>query len=106
MAAPQSDPVPSLSRDELAEHRVRTGRPVPQQRPSAPVLPEPEREDYELRLDAYEVQLAAYRARLDDYAAQLEAAHHDGLTGAWLRHAGRQLLEEELKRAARFDTPL
>ncbi|MDT7572319.1 MAG: diguanylate cyclase [Actinomycetota bacterium] len=91
-----------MLRDELAEHRVRRSY---ADRANAP-LSEPDREEYELRLDAYEVQLAEYRARLADYASQLEVAHHDGLTGAWLRHAGRQLLEEELSRADRQETPL
>ena len=91
----------ALAGDELALHRARRGH-QEQRRP----LSEPEREDYELRLDAYEVQLAEFRNRLAEYASQLEVAHHDGLTGAWLRHAGRQLLEEELKRADRHGTPL
>jgi diguanylate cyclase (GGDEF)-like protein len=95
---------PCERRDELAEQRARRML-VPEQRPPA-ALPEPDREDYELRIDAYEVQLADYRARLAEYASQLEAAHHDGLTGTWLRHAGRQLLDEELARAARLRTPL
>jgi diguanylate cyclase (GGDEF)-like protein len=89
-------------RDELAEHRARRAH---AELAVAP-LTEPDREDYELRLDAYEVQLAEYRERLADYASQLEAAHHDGLTGAWLRHAGRQLLEKEMQRADRQATPL
>jgi diguanylate cyclase (GGDEF)-like protein len=105
---PAHEPAAVL-RDEVAEHRVRraSGGHLPQQRDvDAAGLSEPDREDYELRLDAYEVQLAAYRERLEEFAAQLEAAHHDGLTGTWLRHAGRQLLEEEVQRAARLDTPL
>jgi diguanylate cyclase (GGDEF)-like protein len=89
--------------DELAAQRSR--RALPRQRRTGP-LAEPEREQYELAMDQYEVQLAEYRARLEEYAAQLEAAHHDGLTGTWLRHAGRQLLDEELMRSARNDTPL
>ena len=89
-------------RDELAEHRVRRAK---ADLAAAP-LSEPEREDYELRLDAYEVQLEDYRARLADYASQLEVAHHDGLTGAWLRQAGRQLLKEEMQRAERAGAPL
>lgn len=98
----------AVLRDEVAEHRVRRAlaRPPTEQRPDQVQLSEPEREDYELRLDAYEVQLADYRSRLEAYAAQLDAAHHDGLTGAWLRHAGRQLLEEELQRADRTGVPL
>lgn len=102
----ESDPAPQTAavlRDEVAEHRVRRG--TPQQRQPGE-LTEPDREDYELRLDAYEEQLAVYRRRLEDYASQLEAAHHDGLTGAWLRHAGRQLLDEELQRSARNGSPL
>ncbi|MCU1673426.1 MAG: sensor diguanylate cyclase [Frankiales bacterium] len=79
---------------------------MPAQRPKPPLLAEPDREEYELALDRYEVQLGEYRARLEEYAAQLDAAHHDGLTGTWLRQAGRQLLEEELQRAARADAPL
>src|SRR5690242_19351407 len=89
-------------RDELAEHRVHRAK---ADLAAAP-LSEPEREDYELRLDAYEVQLEDYRARLADYASQLEVAHHDGLTGAWLRQAGRQLLKEEMQRAERAGAPL
>jgi diguanylate cyclase (GGDEF)-like protein len=65
-----------------------------------------DREHYELRLDAYEVQVSEYRRRLHEVVNQLEAAHHDGLTGTWLRHAGRKLLEQELLRAGRTDTPL
>lgn len=71
-----------------------------------PELTEPDREHYEMQLDAYEVQLATYRSRLDDAEAQLQVAHRDGLTGTWLRHAGRQLLEEELLRAARTGVAL
>jgi diguanylate cyclase (GGDEF)-like protein len=105
-ASCEAPPLPSHDgpRDELAEQRERhaAGGALPQQRTSLRhALTEPDREHYERQLDAYEVQLAEYRARLEDAAAQLEAAHHDGLTGTWLRHAGRQLLEEELLRAAR-----
>lgn len=71
-----------------------------------PSLSEHEREQYERRLDEYEVLLAGYRARMAAYAAQLEAAHHDGLTGTWLRAAGQALLEKELQRAERAGTPL
>jgi diguanylate cyclase (GGDEF)-like protein len=98
----RADQAAAVLRDELAEHRVRRTIADPVTSP----ITEPEREEYELRLDAYEVKLAEYRARLADYASQLEVAHHDGLTGAWLRHAGRQLLEEELQRADRHGTPL
>lgn len=92
--------------DEVAEHRLRRQAALaPEQRHPA-VMSEPEREDYELRLDAYEVQLEDYRSRLESYAAQLDAAHHDGLTGTWLRHAGRQLLEEEMKRSERTGVAL
>jgi diguanylate cyclase (GGDEF)-like protein len=92
----------AVLRDELAEHRVRRARADL----AEAGLSEPDREEYELRLDAYEVQLADYRHRLADYAAQLDVAHHDGLTGTWLRHAGRQLLVEEMQRADRNRTPL
>jgi diguanylate cyclase (GGDEF)-like protein len=74
---------------------------APDPAPLLDQLSEREREEYELRLDSYEVKLAEYRARLEEVAGQLDAAHHDGLTGAWLRGAGRQLLEEELSRALR-----
>lgn len=94
-----------MLRDEVAEHRVRRALTKIQQRESID-LSDPEREDYELRIDAYEVQLAEYRRRLEEYASQLEAAHHDGLTGTWLRQAGRQLLDEEIKRSDRLGTPL
>ncbi|MBK5307066.1 MAG: GGDEF domain-containing protein [Frankiaceae bacterium] len=90
----------SVRRDQVAEQRQR-----PAHNPVV-VLTEPEREEYEQKLDAYEVMLAEYRSRSEEYDAQLEAAHHDGLTGAWLRHGGRQLLEEELRRADRHGTPL
>ncbi|GAC1440811.1 MAG: hypothetical protein NVSMB55_06830 [Mycobacteriales bacterium] len=111
MAVPPSSraqPHPALltaagARDEVAEQRVRHGTPH-QRQPGE--LSEPDREDYELRLDAYEEQLAVYRTRLENYASQLEAAHHDGLTGTWLRQAGRQLLDEELQRATRSGRPL
>ena len=99
MTRPAPRPVPEVA-DELAARRSAG---VPQQRPP---LSEPDREQYEQQLDAYAVELAAYRARLQDAAEQLEAAQHDGLTGAWLRHAGRRLLEQELDRAARTDSPL
>ena len=90
--------------DEVAEQR-RRHQAVPV--PSQPVpLTDPEREQYELQLDQYEVLLAGYRAQMAAYADQLEAAHHDGLTGTWLRAAGHAILEKELKRAARTDTPL
>lgn len=69
-------------------------------------MSEPDREHYERRLDAYEVEVADYRAQLQDAAVQLEAAYHDGLTGTWLRQAGLRLLEQELDRAARTDSPL
>ena len=92
--------------DEVAELRKRRALAwVPQQRPVAP-LSEPDREMYEMQLDAYAVRLEQQQARLDAYAEQLTAAHHDGLTGTWLRHAGQQLLAEELQRAARNGTPL
>lgn len=98
--------VPSgQARDEIADQRERKPRP-PRPRQAVARLSDSERERYELRIDAYQVQLAAYRAKLEEYAVQLQAAHHDGLTGTWLRHAGRQLLEEELQRSARDDTPL
>lgn len=105
---PRYDPMPETAtvlRDEVTGRRLRraAGETVPHQRSP---LTEPEREHYELQLDAYEVQLAAYRSRLDDFASQLDAAHHDGLTGTWLRHAGRQLLEQELSRSARHGAPL
>jgi diguanylate cyclase (GGDEF)-like protein len=100
--SPATPETAAVLRDELAEHRVRRAQ---ADLANAP-LSEPDREDYELRLDAYEVQLAEYRDRLADYASQLDVAHHDGLTGAWMRHAGRQLLEEELQRADRQGTPL
>lgn len=103
MARRQELPEHVAPRDELAEQRVRRQAHVPAQRSG---LSEPEREEYEQQLDAYEVQLSAYRARLREVATQLEAAHHDGLTGAWLRQAGRTLLEQELLRAGRTDTPL
>ena len=92
--------------DEVAELRKRrvVGW-VPRQRPPA-YLSEPDRELYEMQLDRYAVRLAEQQARLDAYADQLAAAHHDGLTGTWLRHAGQQLLTEELQRAARNGTPL
>jgi diguanylate cyclase (GGDEF)-like protein len=93
-------------RDEVAEHRVRRALGQVQQRQSSIDLTEPDRESYELQLDAYEVQLAEYRRRLEDFASQLEAAHHDGLTGTWLRQAGRQLLDEEIRRSERLGTPL
>lgn len=99
MTSPAPRPASQVP-DELASRRSAA---VPQQRLP---LTEPDREDYEQRLDAYEVELAAYRARLQDAAEQLEAAQHDGLTGTWLRHAGRRLLEQELDRAARTDSPL
>ena len=69
-------------------------------------LSEPDREQYELRLDEYEVQLAAYRAQVAAYAVRLEAAHHDGLTGTWLRSPGYELLQKELQRADRTERPL
>lgn len=102
------DTVPGR-RDEVAEQRERHARALaglPHQRPVFVELSEPDREEYEQRLDAYEVQLEQYRNRLQEYAAQLEAAHHDGLTGTWLRHAGRQLLEQELLRAERSGAAL
>ena len=95
--------------DEVAEQRDRRARAalagLPHQRTGA-ALSELDREEYEQRLDAYEVQLHEYRARLREYASQLEEAHHDGLTGTWVRHAGRQLLDNELLRAARSSAPL
>lgn len=90
--------------DEVAQQRSRHHSRVPHQRDGAPGLSEPDREDYELRLDAYELQLAEYRARLEALCVQLEVAHHDALTGTWLRHAGRQLLDEEVQRAGRLGT--
>jgi diguanylate cyclase (GGDEF)-like protein len=90
----------------LLQRRRRAQQQVPQQREDQVDLSEPDREAYELRLDAYEVQLAEYRQRLEDYASQLDAAHHDGLTGAWLRQAGQQLLDEEIQRSDRLATPL
>ena len=92
--------------DEVAQQRLRHSNRLPQQREALPALSEPDREDYERRLDAYEVQLAAYRDRLEAASVQLEVAHRDGLTGTWLRHAGQQLLEEELQRAERLDAPI
>lgn len=93
--------------DEVAELRQRRAMAgwVPQQWPT-PVMSDDDRERYELQLDAYQVQVEQQQARLAAYADQLAAAHHDGLTGTWLRHAGQQLLAEELQRAARHDTPL
>jgi diguanylate cyclase (GGDEF)-like protein len=93
--------------DEVAEQRERNAaaQRFPAQR-AAEVLSEADREQYELRMDAYEVQLSEYRAMLRAAASQLEEAHHDGLTGTWLRQAGRRLLEQELQRAVRTDTPL
>jgi diguanylate cyclase (GGDEF)-like protein len=94
--------------DEVAEQRERRTFGVaqlPAQR-APESMAEADREQYELRMDAYEVQLAEYRALLRDATTQLEEAHHDGLTGAWLRRAGRRLLEQELLRAVRTDTPL
>lgn len=99
-----AEPVLPAVPDEVGAQRERHR--VPSQRRERRPLQEPEREQYELALDRYEVQLAEYRARLDEYAAQLEAAHHDGLTGTWLRHAGRRLLDEEMSRAARTGSPL
>ena len=90
----------SVQPDEVAQQRLRHAR----QRSDG--LTEPEREEYEEQLDAYQVKLEQYRSLLAEYDAQLDAAHHDGLTGTWLRHAGRQLLEEELRRAERQGTPL
>lgn len=86
--------------DELARRRPAV---LPHQRPP---LSELDREQYEQRLDAYEVELAAYRVRLQEAVAQINAAHHDGLTGAWLRQPGRRLLEQEIDRAGRTDSPL
>jgi diguanylate cyclase (GGDEF)-like protein len=104
----QRAPDPSASPvDEVGEQRERKAvlGQLPSQRPPE-VLSEADREQYELRMDAYEVQLSEYRAMLRAAAAQLEEAHHDGLTGAWLRQAGHRLLEQELLRAARTDSPL
>lgn len=98
--------VASGQMDPLDEVGVQRGRRPPQIPAQRSALSEPEREQYEQRLDAYEVQAELYRARLREAAAQLEAAHHDGLTGTWLRQAGRRLLEQELQRAARTQTPL
>lgn len=95
---------PHHQRDEVAAQRRRHVLAGAPQDP--PALSEPDREDYELRLDHYEVQLADYRAQVASYAARLEAAHHDGLTGAWLRSAGYALLEKELQRAGRTHLPL
>lgn len=100
MGGPASCPAPDPP-DELAVRRAAGG--VPQQRVP---LTDPEREHYERRVDAYEVEAADYRAPLHDAAAQFEAAHHDGLTGTRLRHAGMRLLGQELDRAARTDSPL
>lgn len=80
------------ARDEVAEQRRRHAQSsrlilVPTQRLSGE-LSEPEREQYELRMDAYEVQLEAYRVQVAEYVQKLDAAHHDGLTGAWLRTSG------------------
>lgn len=92
----------AFGRDEIAEHRGRWSQrsPLPASR-AVPrsALSDPEREQYELQLDAYAVLLA-------EYEVQLAAANHDGLTGVWLRHAGQQLLEKEVQRAGRLDTPL
>lgn len=101
------DPAPQTAavlRDEVAEHRVRRGHAVA--RLHAEELDEPDREAYELRLDAYEVQVEGYRRRLEDISGRLRAAHRDGLTGTWLRQAGRELLDEELQRADRAGTPV
>ncbi len=96
--------VPRRVPDELAERRAASAASgVPQQRPP---MSEPDREQYEQRIDAYEVELAAYRSRLQVAAVELSAAHHDGLTGAWLRQSGTRLLEQEVERAARTDSPL
>jgi diguanylate cyclase (GGDEF)-like protein len=65
-----------------------------------------EREAYELRLQALEAEGAEYRRRLAAYAERLEAAHHDELTSAWLRQAGRALVDTELQRAQRLGTPM
>ena len=96
--------------DEVAQQRQRHAlavRPadLPHQRHPLE-LSEPDREDYELRLDAYEVRIADYRAQVAAYAARLEAAHRDGLTGTWLRSAGYELLQKELQRADRSERPL
>lgn len=106
-AAPWPDPAPqpaAVLRDEVAEHRVRRGQAVA--RVHVEELGEPEREEYELRLDAYQVQVEGYRRRLEDIAGQLRDAHRDGLTGTWPRHAGQQLLDEELRRADRAGNPV
>jgi diguanylate cyclase (GGDEF)-like protein len=65
-----------------------------------------EREAYELRLAAFEAEGAEYRKRLAAYAERLDAAYHDELTSAWLRQAGRALVDTELQRAQRLGTPL
>src|SRR3954468_1232055 len=88
--------------DELTVRRVRRA----QSDIGAQALTDLEREDYELRLEAFERQVFDYRARIAEFASQLDLAHHDGLTGAWLRQAGRELLTKEIARAARHGTSL
>lgn len=102
MARSQELPEPH---DEVAEQRDRKALRTQVPQPRLP-LSDLEREQYELRLDAYEVQLMEYRARLQEVTTQLDAAHHDGLTGTWLRQVGRQLLEQELLRAGRTGSAL
>lgn len=101
------DDVP-CAQDEVARQRqlhAHALAAMPHQRHPV-ALSEPDREQYELRLDEYEVQLAYYRAQLAAYAARLEEAHRDGLTGAWLRSPGYELLQKELQRADRTERPL
>lgn len=109
-AKQQPDDEGPPTQDEVARQRQLHAHALavmPHQRhPVAVALSEPDREQYELRLDAYEVQLAAYRAQVAAYAARLEEAHHDGLTGAWLRSPGYELLQKELHRADRTERPL
>lgn len=100
--APQRDEVAELR--ERHAHAARLARMPAQRAPGE--LSEPDREQYELRMDEYEVQLASYRVQIADYAAKLDAAHHDSLTGAWLRAGGYHLLEQELQRAGRTDSRL
>src|SRR4051812_10142517 len=66
----------AVLRDEVAEHRVRRTQAAQRRQCVAghPELTEPEREEYELRLDAYEVELAECRERLEEYATLLNVA--------------------------------
>src|SRR3954452_2618599 len=65
----------AVLRDEVAEHRVRRVQAERLRlRHSRAELTGPEREDYELRLDAYEVELAECRERLEEYASLLDVA--------------------------------